>query len=122
MPDRETSETAEGKGSWFTSQREKRLWVWTTLVVATIYATLGLAGSLATSLGDSGLDAVTFVVGSLLVMFATIAFGLSGRPNRAQVFISIGIAAVYVLLLTRLTSPVERSHLIEYGVVALSLR
>ena len=59
MPDRETSETAEGKGSWFTSQREKRLWGWTILVVERIYATLGLAGSLATSLGNTGLDAVT---------------------------------------------------------------
>ena len=103
----------------FTSHRERRLWLWTMVVVVTIYSTLGLAGVLAGELGESGLDALSFVAGFLLVLVATVTFGLRGHGGRSQTFVALGISAVYVLLFTRLTSPVERSHLIEYGVVAL---
>lgn len=103
----------------FTSDRERRYWIWTLVVVVTIYSTLGLAGTLAGSLGESGLNAVTFVLGSLLVLAAAVAFGLTERAGSTEIFVAAGVAAVYVLVFTRLTSPVERSHLVEYGVVAV---
>lgn len=103
----------------FTSARERRLWLVVLAVVATIYATLGLAGALADVLGDSGLDAVTFVLGALLVLAAVVIYGATMRPGGREIFVVVGLAAVYVLLITRLTSPVERSHLMEYGVVAV---
>lgn len=103
----------------FTSDRERRYWIWTLVVVVTIYSTLGLAGTLAGLLGESGLNAATFVLGSLLVLAAAVAFGLTQRAGNTETFVAVGVAAVYVLVFTRLTSPVERSHLIEYGVVAV---
>ena len=103
----------------FTSDRERRLWLWALAVVVTIYATLGLGGALAGALGQSGLDAVTFVLGSLLVLAAVVIYGVTMRPGGREFFVVVGVADIYVLLITRLTSPVERSHLIEYGVVAV---
>lgn len=103
----------------FTSGRERSLWIWTLVVVLTIYATLGLAGTLAGLFSESGLNAATFVFGSLLVLATAVVSGLTERPDRTATLTAVGVAAVYVLVLTRLTSPVERSHLIEYGVVAV---
>lgn len=105
----------------FATGRERRLWASTLVVVVTIYSTLGLAGTLAEMLGESGLNAATFAFGSLLVLATAVAFGLRGRPDTTGIFVTVGVAAIYVLVFTRLTSPVERSHLIEYGVVAVQM-
>ncbi len=104
----------------FTSNRERRLWLWTVAVVVGIYATLGLARTLADALGDSGfLDPVLFSLGMLLVLAAVVMQGVQRRPRGVEVGILLGVAAVYLMVFTRMASPVERSHLIEYGVVAL---
>lgn len=115
----ESSHSSRDSAKWrFTSSRERRLWALVGVSIATIYATLGLAGSLARALGDSGLNALSFVVGLLLVAMAIVLFGI-GRGGVKEAFAAVGVVAIYVLVFTRLTSPVERSHLIEYGVVAL---
>ena len=47
--------------SLFTSDRERRLWLWTLAVMAAIYSTLGLAPKLAGMLRNRGLiDAAFF--------------------------------------------------------------
>lgn len=89
------------------------------VVVSTIYLTLGLAGTLAGLLDDRSLNAATFVLGSLLILGAIATQGARRRLGGTEVFVALGIGAIYVLLFTRLTSPVERSHLMEYGVVAV---
>lgn len=106
---------------WFTSRRERRLWTWALVVVSTIYLTLGLAGALAGLLGDQGLNAATFVLGGLLILSAIVTQSARRRLRRTELFVTLGVAAIYVLVFTRLTSPVERSHLMEYGVVAILL-
>ena len=53
--------------SLFTSDRERRLWLWTLAVVVAIYSTLGLAGMLAGALRDRGLLAPAVLVSMLLV-------------------------------------------------------
>jgi len=103
----------------FCSRREKRLWLWTLAVVAAIYATLGLAGLLAPALGDTGLPEALFLSGAVLVGAAIVVHGVRARPGRAEIVVAVGVAAVYVLLLTRIGSAAERTHLIEYGVVAV---
>ena len=53
----------------------------------------------------------------LLVGITVLILGLNIRPAAREVGVWIGIAVVYVRVLFRLTLP-ERSHLIEYSVVA----
>lgn len=108
-----------GTSRWFTSAREKRLWFLTGLVTTTVLSTLGLAGTWAGALGDPDLNAATFVLGFALIIVAVATQGLDRVMWRTQLFALVGVIAVYVLLLTRLTSVAERSHLMEYGVVAI---
>jgi VanZ family protein len=106
-------------GSLFTSHRERRLWAWTLAVVAAIYSTLGLAKTLAVALRDNGLDVGFFILGCLLVLAAIVTQGLKTRPSGAEIAVALGVAAAYLLVFVRMTIPTERTHLIEYGVVAV---
>ena len=106
--------------SLFTSNRERRLWLWTLVVLVTIYSTLGLAQTLAGVLRDRGLLAGVVWVSMLLIMAAVVIQGLKRRPGGAEVGVALGIVAVYLLMFLRMAStPAERTHLIEYTVVAL---
>lgn len=104
---------------FFASPRERRLWVWTLLVVAAIYATLGVTRGLTDALRGRGLLVETFVLGLLLVVAAIVAEGLKARPGGAEIGVALGVAAVYLLMFVRMSLPEERTHLVEYGVVAL---
>ena len=104
--------------SLFTSDRERRLWLWTLAVVVAIYASLGLARTLAGALGDSALGGL-FILGCLLVLATIVTQGLKTRPTGAEIGVALGVVAAYLLVFVRMTIPTERSHLIEYGVVAL---
>ena len=66
----------------FSSRRERRLWLWTLAVVAAIYATLGLTGSLAEALREYGLlnAAVFFLLGMFLVGATIVTQGIKVRP------------------------------------------
>lgn len=104
----------------FTSKRERRLWIWTLLIVVAIYSTLGLARTLADKLGDSQLFGVGFfLAGCLLVLATVITQGLKIKPSGIEIAVSLGIAAAYLLVFVRMAIPTERSHLIEYGIVAV---
>lgn len=105
----------------FTSARERRLWLGALAVVAAIYATLGLASTLAAMVRARGVGEPLFVLGALLVLLMLLTQGLATWPGRAEVVVGLGIAASYLLLFVRMTIPTERTHLIEYGVVALLL-
>ena len=103
----------------FTSDRERRLWTWTLAVVAAIYSTLGLARTLAAVLGDSGVGAGLFILCCLLVLAAVVTQGLKAWPGGPEIGVALGVTAAYILVFVRMSIPTERSHLIEYGVVAL---
>ncbi len=105
--------------SLFSSRRERRLWIWTLLVVAAIYSTLGLATAWAGLLQDSGLLSFFFVGAGLLIGSAVVTRGLRVRPGGLEIAVALGVAAVYGLVFVRMALETERSHLIEYGVVAL---
>ena len=106
--------------SFFVSARERRLWLCALAVAVAIYATLGLTGTLAEALGERGLDVVLFLLGMALVAATALAHGARARPRGAELAVIAGIAAVYLLLFMRLTLE-ERSHLVEYGVLAVFL-
>ena len=120
-------ETQLNATSIFSSRRERRLWGWTLAVVTTIYATLGLARTLVGFLRDRGLfdrdlfDNL-FVLGLILIGAAILVQGLKWRPHRVEIGVVLGIAAAYLLVFARMAIPEERTHLIEYGVVAVFIR
>ncbi len=92
--------------------------MWTLLIVAAIYATLGLASTLADWLYGQGLMTAAFIACMVLVLLSILMQGLRTRPGGIEIGVGLGIAVVYFLVLLRLAIP-ERSHLMEYGVVAV---
>jgi hypothetical protein len=104
--------------SLFTSNRERRLWLWTLAVMVAIYATLGLARTLADALRERNLLRLSFPFVLLLVVGAIAWHWVKQRPDRGEVGVALGVAFAYAMVFLRMDSPEERTHLIEYGIVA----
>lgn len=106
--------------SLFTSDRERRLWFWALAVVVAIYSTLGLAGSLAEVLRARDLLPAAVLALMVLTVAAIVASGLKRRPGRREFWVVLGVVAVYAMAVLRMGgSPEERTHLFEYGIVAV---
>ena len=105
---------------FFTSARERRLWVWALALVAAIYSTLGLAGTLAVQLREHRLATVAFFLLMALTVAAIVGSGLKRRPGARDVWVALGVAAVLGMTALRMgVTPEERTHLMEYSVVAV---
>ena len=104
--------------SVFTSGRERRLWLWTLAALLAIYATLGPARTLADALRGRNLLQVSLALGGLLLVVALVAHWVKSRPGWGEVGVAIGVAVAYLGTFLRMASPEERTHLIEYGIVA----
>ena len=103
----------------FTSPRERRLWFWAFTAITAIYSTIGLVGTLTGSLRELGLLKVSFGVGFALIIVSLLLSGLRDPSRAPEIWVGFGIAAVYGLVMVRaFTSIEERTHLIEYGIVA----
>ncbi len=103
----------------FASAREKRLWLWTAVVVVAIYLTLSPAQTLAAALRERGLlGPFTWLV-LALVGGVALARWARLRPGTVEVGAVLGVVAVYVTTLIRLPVPEARSHLFEYGLVGM---
>lgn len=102
----------------FTSKRERQLWTWILLVVIAIYSTLGLAGKLVAYLPERHiLDQLFFGV-FLILLAAILASGLLKKRKPQELWVIVGVACVYLMTIFRMgLSPLERSHLFEYGLV-----
>ena len=108
-----------GAVSAFTSARERRLWVWALATVLAIYGTLGLAGRLATRI-PAEVTGALFGVGFLVVILVVGLSGWLGRSGPREAWMRAGVAAVYGMVLVRMGADgAERTHLFEYGLVAL---
>ena len=106
--------------SLFTSARERCLWLWALAVVVAIYSTLGLAGSLAEVLRERNLLSAAVLVLMVLTVAAIVGSGLKRRPGRREAWVALGVTAVYAMAVVRMGgSPEERTHLFEYGIVAV---
>ncbi len=89
-------------------------------VVVAIYSTLGLATTLSAELSNRDLlDNVS--AAAFLVLFGVVGLvGLRGRSRSAlHAAIAVGVVAVYALVFLRMASPIERSHLFEYSLLAI---
>ena len=102
----------------FTSRREKHLWLWTFAVVLAIFSTLFVGRPLAKLFSSQDVQAVIFVLGMLLVGVTMLVHALKVKPGKMELVLWLGITAVYAMFFLRLGLP-ERSHLIEYSVLAI---
>ncbi|MCZ0936600.1 MAG: VanZ family protein [Gemmatimonadetes bacterium] len=106
----------------FSSKRERRLWIWALAVVVAIYATADLARTLADALRESGLLELTptmFSAGMFLIGIAILVQGLREGSRGVEVGFALGVAAIAIIGFARGIDAAERSHLIEYAVLAL---
>ena len=103
----------------FTSRRESVTWLIGSIVVTIIFSTLGMAPAFSGELVQRGLFDGLFVVGFLLLVAAVVTNGLRTRPSRMEIFVGLGLAGIAMMFLARMAIPEERTHLIEYGLVAL---
>jgi len=105
--------------STFTSDREGRLWLWALAVVAAIYATLGPAQILAEVLRERNLLRAS--VGVVLLLAGLVVAGrwVKKRPGLREIGVALAVTTVYLMALFRIFSPEERTHLIEYALVAI---
>ena len=97
--------------SFFSSKRERRLWVWTAVVIAAIYSTLGLARTLTDKLGNDFFSVWLFLLGCILVLLTVITQGLKARPGGAEIAVALGVAAAYLLILVRMSAPTRKARL-----------
>ena len=84
---------------FFSSHRERRLWLWTLAVVVAIYSTLGLTGMLAGLLREHGLGAPLFLLFMFLVAATVVTHGIKARAGRAEIAVGLGVATAYLLVL-----------------------
>jgi len=66
------------------------------------------------------LQAGIFLLGMISIGTCTVLYGLVSKPKTTELILLVGILTVYLLLFLRLGLP-ERSHLIEYSALCLSI-
>lgn len=106
--------------SFFSSKRERRLWMALFIVLAAIYATLGQAPAIVAALGEGILEnAGSNLVFAIIILLVLIpVFFIDKRLEHAEIAVGVGILTVYLLAWLRLGSWEERTHLFEYALVA----
>jgi VanZ family protein len=104
--------------SLFTSSWEKRLWLYALIVLATIVSTLIFGQPLVEVFASQDLRATIFLLVMALVGTTIVIHSIKTRPSRAEITIWLGLSAVYIMFFLRLGMP-ERSHLMEYSVLAI---
>ena len=106
--------------AFFSSKRERRLWIALAIVLAGIYATLGQTPAIVAALGtDLIASAEANLVFALLILLVLIpVFFVDKRLARLEIAVGVGILAVFLLTWLRLGSWEERTHLFEYALVA----
>ena len=104
--------------SIFVSDRERRLWIVTLFVVVAIYSTLGIAPIVSDLLRSRGLLESAFGLGVVAIAGAVMLLALRRQPTVHEIGIWVGVAAVYLMAFVRIELAEERTHLVEYGLVA----
>ncbi len=88
-------------------------------MLVAIYASLGVAGEVASSLRERELFVAAFMGGMLLTGLAVLTQWMKTRPGRLEIWALVGIAGAYIMAASRIASWEERTHLFEYSVIGL---
>ncbi len=102
----------------FTSSREKRLWLYALLALTAILTTLLIGRPVQQMIYAPAIQLSLFLAGMVLTLAAILAHGFKVQPGKAEWTIWLGLAAVYLMFVFRIGAP-ERSHLMEYSVLAI---
>ncbi len=104
----------------FTSNRERRLWMWAFVVFIAIYSTLFFGGKLIEFMIERRmLEQSTFYL-FLVLVFTFFLSGWKNRTRRLEIWIYAGVISVIGMTLFRLDlTTAERSHMFEYGLFAI---
>ena len=106
-------------GPLFSSNLEQSLWLWILAVMGAIYSTLSPAQELAAALRERNVLRVSTAAFLLLVGVVIAVKSAKTRPGRREIGAALSVTAVYLTTLIRLPVPEVRSHLFEYGLVAM---
>jgi hypothetical protein len=107
--------------TWFTTIRERRLWTGALAILIAIMASAVFAGSLVDFLRSQALLGVAFTAGFALAATTIVAIAVRG-PQSAEIWIVPGVLAAIAMIPVRSGVPApERTHLFEYGLLAVVL-
>ncbi|MBT8196836.1 MAG: VanZ family protein, partial [Bacteroidia bacterium] len=104
----------------FTSKSEKKYWYYTLVVLIGIIGSIFLGRPLIDALpqhfASMGFAAVLWSVLGIIVLH-----GLVTKKHILEIALWIGIFSVYFLIVLRMTSEEERSHMIEFSILAICI-
>lgn len=108
------------KNKIFTSEKERKLWVWALVVLIAIYATLFFGGRLIDFMVERRIIEESTFYFFILLILAFIVSGLKRSGKRLEYWIYAGVIAVLGMTLLRLyLTTAERSHMFEYGLFSV---
>ena len=102
----------------FSSKREKRLWLYALICWMVILSLLFLGHPLQQLFSNQNIQAGIFLLGMLLVTAITLIHALRQNSQRISVILSLSLLTLFCMFLLRL-GLAERSHLIEYSILAI---
>ena len=102
----------------FKNTTEKRYWFYSLIIVIAIFSSLAFGRPLQEIIQNPTVQLILFVSGMVITATVIIIHGSSGFSNKLDLVIWLGIIGVSVLLFFRLGAH-ERSHLMEYGILAV---
>ena len=106
--------------SFFTSKREKNLWICTLIILIGIFLSLIIGRPFLDLFRNQELQAAVFLLGMVITGTCIVLYGIVSKPKVVELILIFGIVTVYILLFLRLGLP-ERSHLIEYSTLSLTI-
>ena len=103
---------------YFTTPREKRYWLYAAVVIIGIFFSLSFGEPIIKVFGSHSAQVILFLLGLALTGGAIVMEGLKVRLSKAEISTGLGLVAVFIMFIFRLEAA-ERSHIIEYSVLAI---
>jgi len=97
-------------GSLFSSDRERRLWLWTGALMVAIYSSLGIARAVTDELRERNLLRASIAVFVVVAVGAIAWRWVQERPDRGEVGAALAVAFGYWVVALRVDSVELRSE------------